>query len=477
MRRFVLSACLIMVMFAGSAAAQSTLSFAVVVDSPGLSQGIAIINPTSTPASATFTMYSYAGAVLGTSTQTIPAVGQIAKLKSELFAGVNGAWIQVTSATTGLQGFWVGGDFTTAVEGAEAATPRTEQYAPVAGPTVLGVFNPGNSIVSVTIEMYGADGSQLNFISGNQNLPSITRTIQPHAVFDTEIDGFCIGSGCTGSPGLARSLRVTSSAPVVGASMVSPFTGTNIKDVSISNLLPASGVNQLNFPHVVQGVLSPASYSTLIGVTNTSSVTQIVTFTFREEGRAPITLERPIERRGTLQETAASLFGLTGFRNGWVQATGSVSNGSLAGFVAYADLNGGGTTIVPAQQNTALAFFFAHIANLSPWWTGIGLLNPNTGSVSVEVFAMNSDGTLIGGADTVASARLTIPAMTKTAKLLDELIPQTGLRESDGGFVFIRSSVPLIGIELFFLRNGAALANVGANFLPAGLTFIPPLDF
>jgi len=381
-----------MVMFAGSAAAQTTLSFAAVVDSPGLSQGIAIINPTSTPASATFTLYSYAGAVLGTSTQTIPAVGQIAKLKSELFAGVNGAWIQVTSATTGLQGFWVGGNFTTAVEGAEAATARTEQYAPVAGPTVLGVFNPGNSIVSVTIEMYDANGAQLNFISGNQNLLSITRTVQPHAVYDTEIDGFCIGSGCSGSPGLARSLRITSSAPVVGAAIVSPFTGTNVKDVSISNLLPASGVNQLNFPHVVQGPLGPASYSTLVGVTNTSSVMQNLSFTYREEGRAPVTVERPINPRGTLQETAGSLFQLTGFRNGWIQVTGNSSSGSLTGFVAYADLTGGGTTIVPAQQTAALSFFFAHIANLPPWWTGIGLLNPNTGAVSVEIFAMNSDG-------------------------------------------------------------------------------------
>jgi len=67
--------------------------------------------------------------------------------------------------------------------------------------------------------------------------------------------------------------------------------------------------------------------------------------------------------------------------------------------------------------------------------------------------------------------------MTKTAKLLDEIIPQAGQRESDGGFVFIRSSVPLIGIELFFLRNGVALANVGANVLPPGLQYFPPLPF
>ena len=70
----------------------------------------------------------------------------------------------------------------------------------------------------------------------------------------------------------------------------------------------------------------------------------------------------------------------------------------------------------------------------------------------VEVYAMTPDGVLIGGADNVATARFTIQPNAKEAKLLSEMVPatQAPTRTSDGGFVFVRSNVPLFRIELFF---------------------------
>jgi hypothetical protein len=76
----------------------------------------------------------------------------------------------------------------------------------------------------------------------------------------------------------------------------------------------------------------------------------------------------------------------------------------------------------------------------------------------------------------VPTARFVLAARTKTAKLLSELIPSTQSRMSDGGFVLVRvtNNVPVFGTELFFLRNGAAFANVAPIPLPDAVNYTPP---
>jgi hypothetical protein len=56
------------------------------------------------------------------------------------------------------------------------------------------------------------------------------------------------------------------------------------------------------------------------------------------------------------------------------------------------------------------------------------------------------------------------------------MIPATQTRMSDGGFVFVRTTnaVPIFGSEIFFLRSGAAFANVAAAPLAPGVSFTPP---
>jgi hypothetical protein len=83
---------------------------------------------------------------------------------------------------------------------------------------------------------------------------------------------------------------------------------------------------------------------------------------------------------------------------------------------------------------------------------------------------------LIGGAGNVSTAKFVLPAKTKVARLLGEMIPATQSRTSDGGFVFVRTTngVPIFGNELFFLRSGAAFANVAAAPLAPGVSYSPP---
>src|SRR6185436_16655208 len=78
---------------------------------------------------------------------------------NELFAGSRAdGWVQVTSTTSGLTGFYLSGDFATTLEGSESAPALSTQVVPVirddqSTKTELVILNPGlvNSTVSVTL--------------------------------------------------------------------------------------------------------------------------------------------------------------------------------------------------------------------------------------------------------------------------------------------------------------------------------------
>src|SRR5439155_807672 len=105
--------------------------------------GFALVNPTATPATVFFTLYGPSGVAISSSTQTVPARGQLARLGSEFFPNVSdGGWVQATSAVTGLQGFWLAGDFVTYTDGAEAAVPGSDQILPlVTNATEVNIAN------------------------------------------------------------------------------------------------------------------------------------------------------------------------------------------------------------------------------------------------------------------------------------------------------------------------------------------------
>jgi hypothetical protein len=232
---------------------------------------------------------------------------------------------------------------------------------------------------------------------------------------------------------------------------------------------------EANFPHIVSGAGFGGNYTTVIGATNLSTGPQTVDVTYTPSpasGGAPMTVQREIGVNGSLRETAASMFGLTAYTDGWVKIQGTAA---LTGFIAYSDSVAGGTAVVPVQATPRTALLFAHVADGPPQWlTGLALLNASSVDTTVEVFVMTTDGSLVGGADDVPTARFTLNAGTKTSKLLREIVPAAEGRNS--GFVFVRTtnSVPLYGIELFFRGDLAILSNVTAGGLAPGITFTPP---
>ena len=262
----------------------------------------------------------------------------------------------------------------------------------------------------------------------------------------------------------ARYAKVASTGPFATTNIVSNFLPAIVgKDWGFVNGVDAMAApNTMSFPHVVNGQIGGASYTTILGVTNLIGGNQTVGISFRQQNGTVATVQRQLPGSGALRQSIDELFPGSGYREGWVQVTGTAE---ITGFAAFVESSQGGVAVVSPQTEGSANLIFGHIADLSPWWTGVALLNPGTTDANVQVFAMNPNGTLIGGAANVPTATFTVPAGRRVAKLLQEWIPQTQTRSSDGGFIFIRVTnfVPLYGLQLFFLRSGAAFANVPAS--------------
>jgi hypothetical protein len=440
--------------------AQSTLSFARAMQPADFNTtGFALVNPSSTSAAVTFSLYPQNGGTPQQVSRPIPARGQMARLAKELFPDApTGGWVQATSATPGLQGFWFGGDLSTFADGAEAAVSSNELVLPFIAPqSEINIINTGDSDVTVLMHLLGEDGGDLWHDPYPKKIPA-------KGFFKADVSTLA----GTDDFSAARHMRIECGCP--DASYAAAIVARDFiagPSWAVANAIPASqSALAVYFPHVVDGAQGSANWRSVLGLTNLSKSQNDVTITFTSEnGTLLRSVQRMLPPNGGVRSNTRD-FGVlpAGFQNGWIRVT-STSGSPVTGFVAYAETNAGGVAVVPPQTEAQRGFLFSHIADLVPWYTGLALLNPNSVAANVDVFALNPNGTLIG------RAALPLQPGAKTAKLLSELIPQTQSRPSDGGFIFVQSSEPLFAIELFFSRNLQILSNVSAGKVPPGITF------
>jgi hypothetical protein len=442
---------------------QSTLTFPRMFTASDLAAtGFAIVNPGASDAEATFTLRDTAGSTIDTTTRTINTGGQFAQLGSELFpSAITPGWVQMTSGTAGLRGFWIGGDFTTFTDGADAAPSAASLMFPlVVSNTEINIANTALTESSVTISLRQADGTEM---------ASSTQTIAGMGVFQSSTGSLFSGVDLS----QATHILMTGGSSIAATAIVSDFLVSPAWGV-VNGVDAAAITTELNFPHVING----AGWLTSVGVTNLTSGSNNVTITFTPcpaAGTCPgsaTSVQRTIAGNGGLQESAESLFGLSAseFQEGWVQVT---ATSAVTGFVAYAGTAAKGLAIVPAQASSLTSMLFSHIAQAAGWATGVALLNASNTTANVEVYAMNPAGTLIGGALDAPDAAFTLAPGAKIARILNEWIPAA---QTNGGFVYVRTmnGVPLYGLELFFLTNLAIMANVAPGAIADGITYTPP---
>src|SRR5438067_1784023 len=124
-------------MLSANARAESRLTFPRIYSLAELrSTGFAVMNPGATNATVVFLLHKpdgiftaspgmlpdVNGEILTSSSWLVPAKGQLSKLGSELFLNApRSGWVEMTSTADDLAGSWIGGDFATYTDGADAA--------------------------------------------------------------------------------------------------------------------------------------------------------------------------------------------------------------------------------------------------------------------------------------------------------------------------------------------------------------------
>src|SRR5262249_54006184 len=120
-----------------AAYADTVLNFVKATLNDRLNAAFSITNPTSNYADVQFTYYGLDGnpvspGLVNPVRYRVAAKGQISMRASELFAGSRAdGWVQVTSTTSGLTGFYLYGDFATRLEGSDSVPGLNEQILPV----------------------------------------------------------------------------------------------------------------------------------------------------------------------------------------------------------------------------------------------------------------------------------------------------------------------------------------------------------
>jgi hypothetical protein len=339
------------------------------------------------------------------------------------------------------------------MDGAEGARAAEEILFPlVTSTTELNVVSLGSGSGMLSLRLFDAGGSVL---------ATATMPVEQNGGFKSTVGSIFPSVDLAG----ARYVRVTGTE-VAGTSLVQELS-VSPSWVVLNGIDPSSASTQLNFAHVPVG----GGWSAIAGVTNFSVNAQTVTLTYTPVTGTPVAVTRNLAGGASLRESVESLFNFSNTsRDGWVKVAGTLP---LTGFIVYSFIQTGGAAAVPAQSTAQSSMIFSHVATGPSWATGLALLNATSTDANVEVYVMRKTGALVGGAANVATAAFTIPAGTKRAYLLTELVPAS---TADDGFVFVRSTngVPLYGFELFFSRDVKIISNVPSGALAAGISFTPP---
>jgi hypothetical protein len=454
MRFFRLSgfAMFLLSVFALCSEAQVRLNFPRLLTPQELATtGLAFVNTSSSSVSANFSFYAADGTLLGQSPLVVPAKGQVAKLASEILPNITtSTWIQVSSSSSELQGFEIVGNFATLVDGAGPAPESTQlSLIDFSKEDIIHIVNPGSQAASVQITLNAANGSVLTTQSVNLAAFRASSFRLGDLNNDDNIDLVSITSNVA-----------------VSASLTTKLPGG--ADIGLTNAVAtANAPSELFFPFTPTGPQGTSNWKTFLGIANISTASQTISITFNPDTGSPVTVQRTLAAGATVGDSVGNLFSTPAdaFTAGWIRVAGA---GRLAGVAAYQDSAAGSLAIVPSQSSGSAQFLFGHIASASPWYTGIALLNNTTTAANVEIYALNSAGTLIGGGS------FSIAANTRRTSLLSQFVPQV---VADGGWVFVRTTnnVPLLGFELFGHAIVPVLANVQGFAIPSASTFTPPL--
>lgn len=179
---------------------------------------------------------------------------------------------------------------------------------------------------------------------------------------------------------------------------------------------------------------------TVLNVINRGTQMEDVTFeAVSEQGALLATAQESLAGGSQLRKSATELFGFDNPVKGWVRVYSATP--SLTGALLFEDPAGRWLTALPLQSEGAREFILSHVAHDDSIFTGVTLLNASFEDALVSFEVLDRAGTVSG------STYLRLPAGRKRALLLDEWV--SGFKQQSGGFIRVRSSLGILGFELF----------------------------
>lgn len=435
-----------------SAIAQSVLNFARTPLSERVNARIAVTNPSTNFADVQFTLYGNDGnpvsaGLVNPVRYRVAPKGQVSMMASDLFAGSRAdGWIQATSPAPGLLGYYVSGDFTSTLEGSEALPAFLAQIIPVvrqdqSNKTELVVLNPGSVNGTVTITLFNSPGQELG--------ASVIRSIGAHAALRLPVPALIANV-----PGGNLSVRITSSVPVSAVAAIERgdsvlFAGGQAADQPATVRIA---------PHFVTG---DGFDSVLILANPAPSPTAVTVTLFNEtDGSTSPALTTPSQRafnipaNGSIAVEAASITGVPfspTVKNGWLRIDSA--NITLGGLLILD--RGQSLTAVPLQSAPLDRFLYSQISETQKLFTGLVWINSSSGPAVLSVSLIHPDGATFG------QGTFEVPANSKFSALLGEIIPRAV--DSAGGYVFVRSSIPVWSTAIIGGWNYDFLATMPAS--------------
>ncbi len=426
---------------AGTAMAQSILNF-----TPKGPAGIAVTNTSPYIADVKFTLYDRAGAVVtgvnNNRSYRIPAGGQLAAMSSEIFPPKNGVqpegWIQAISEVTGLQGFYFSGDFVNTFDGAEASSPAHEQtisYLPssLGSHTTILVTNPGSQPVDVNLFFYDATGR-----------------LVPNGSLEATLSGHS-QTTFSGMGASARVVTVNDDEAVLATAVAELPTALML----LQGQVALSQTSRWVVPYFKNG----QGVTSTLALANPSSNPAAATVTFYgNDGVAAFQPSQtfPVPANGVTLVTWEGIAGIIPpVGDGWllVQSAMPLTGAALV-------TNGWSLTAIPMQASGADRMLFSRAVTqgLTTRLTLVGDFGLDT---SVELLLSRPDGTI--------AAQSTVPlrARTRISRLVSDLVPAVGFQ---GGFLIVRSTAPIFGVELMDLADGRSEAVVTPQRLSAAFS-------
>ncbi|MEJ2080034.1 MAG: S8 family serine peptidase [Acidobacteriota bacterium] len=375
----------------------------------------------SGPAHLVLTGYDLGGHSFGKYEIDLARGAQRSILLTEAFSNLQQGWIEITSSQPDLVSFTLLGESTLRfMDGgslSSAAADRLVLPEIPDGSTRLFVVNPGNQPLGVGLTLQTGASA----VTRRQVLPArgmLQTTVQQ--LFGVSSGGYV-------------SIRPDAGGEVSAMELF----GDAQRQGGLTAIGAGSGANEVMGAHIATGL----GLETTVNLINLGAQGDVHMEILDESGT--VLAEREIPAFGTDAQFRAEVgqaFELgPGLKVGWIRIRSDAEEAVLLGNVVFGD-GARYLAALPLQSQGSREFILSHVAQNQDIFTGITLLNGRAADAVLTLEVFDQSGRQTGLVfDELKSGQ-------KTARLLNEWI--RGF-EQVGGFIRVRSNVPLFGFELF----------------------------